>query len=89
MLWSKMPDSVVRVAPDVGHSGEFSLDTGDPRIGVLAVDGDGIAQQRSTAQAVLLDQDHARAGLGGRTGCLQAGGTRADNDNIGVLIVES
>ena len=73
--------------PDVGHGSEFSFDAGDPRIGVLTVDGDRIAQQRSTAQAVLFDQDHARAGLGGRAGGLQASGTRADNDNIGVLIV--
>ncbi|CAI8386785.1 MAG: Uncharacterised protein [Rhodospirillaceae bacterium] len=73
--------------PDVGHGGEFSLDAGDPSIGVLAVDGHRVAQQRTTAQAVLFDQDHPRAGLGGRAGRLQAGRTRADNDDIGVLIV--
>ena len=73
--------------PDIRHGGEFSLDAGDPRIGVLAVDGHRVAQQRTTAQAVLLDQNHARAGLGGRAGRLQAGRTRADDDNICVLIV--
>ena len=73
--------------PDVGHGGEFSLDASDPCIGVLAVDGDRITQQRTTAQAVLLNQNHARAGLGGRAGRLQAGRTRANDDNIGVLIV--